>query len=188
MQPLRSLQMRQGILYWSITEPSYQYNSTIWAHFEPVRLQSAPSLSGQSVHVCELTSLCHTSHQAFMWHTVGITQLSLCINKNAVLYFTKGPLFLNINCLFFDSYLSSKYHWNHVQTYQGAWTVESLQLCPKTAGDSAKPHFEISVSNLIITEAVISFYIKQQRPVIDPHKLLQIQLCHTHKMKFSTNQ
>lgn len=188
MQPFRSLQMRQGILCWSIIEPSYQYNSTIRAHFELVRLQSAPSLSGQSVHVCELNSLCHTSHQSFMRHTVGIMQLSLCINKNALLYFTKGPLFLNINCLFFVSYLSSKYHWDQLQTYQGAWTVESLELCPKTPGDSTKPHFEISVSNVIINEVVISFHIKQQRLVIDPHKLLQTLSCHIHKMKFSTHQ
>lgn len=163
-------------------------NSTIRAHFEQVRLQSALSLSGQSVHVCELTSLCHVSHQSFTRHTAGITQLALCINKNALLYFTNGPLFLNIKCIFFVSYLSSKYHWDQLQTYQGAWTVESLELCPKTPGDNTKPHFEISVSNLIITEVAISFYIKQQRLVTDPHKLLHTQSCHAHKMTFSTHQ
>jgi len=62
MQPFWSLWLRQGIPWKSIMEPIYQYNSTIRAHFEQVRLQSAPSLSGQSVHVCELTSLSHTSH------------------------------------------------------------------------------------------------------------------------------
>jgi hypothetical protein len=107
-----------------------------------------------------------------MRQTVGITQLSLCINKYALLYFTKGPLFININYLFFVSYLSSKCHWDQLQTYHGTWTVESLELCPKTPGDNTKPHSEISVSNLIIIEVVISFYIKQQRLVIDPHKLL----------------
>jgi len=169
-------------------EPSYQYNSTIQANFEQVRLQSALSLSGQSVHVCELSSLCHTSHQSCTRHTVRITQLSLCINKNALLYFTKGPLFININCLFFISYLSSKCHWDQLQTYQGACTVESLEFCPKTPGDNTKPHFEVSVSNLIITYVASSLYIKEQRLVIDPHKLLQTQSCHAHKMKFSTHK
>ena len=164
MQPFWSLRLRQGILWKSIIEPSYQYNSTIRAHFEQVRLQSAPSLSGQNVHVCEVTSLYHTSHQSFMRHQVGITHLSLCINKNALLYRTKAPLFININCLFFVSYLSSKCHCDQLQTYQDTWTVESLELCPKTPADNTKPHFEISVCVCVCVcfsslnnETVISF-------------------------------
>ena len=65
----------------------------------------------------------------------------------------------------------------------GLWNHYSFAHTP---GGNTKPHFEISVSNLIITEVVISFYIKQQRLLIDPHKLLQTQSCHAHKMKFST--
>jgi hypothetical protein len=147
MQLLWSLWLRQGILWKSIMEPSYQYNWTIRAHSEQVRLQSAPSLSSQSVHVSHITPVLHETHS---WNYATVTlyqqECSTVFHKRTTLYKHQLSIFV--------SYLSSKCHCDQLQTYQGAWTVESLQFCPKTTDDKTKPHFEVSVSNLIITEVV----------------------------------
>lgn len=78
--------------------------SQSWNPVINITEQSGPILNRLGYNQHRLSqakvSMYHTSHQSFMRHTAGITQLSLCINKNALLYFTKGPLFININCLF----------------------------------------------------------------------------------------